>query len=215
MLVVHEGELMIEEKAIYSVEKFLVARRLMYWQVYLHKTVLAAEKMLVKIVDRARELIARGEEISALSKNLDFFLKRDPADPFHSHLDKFAQLDDSDLLCTIKNWCGHNDKILSRLCRGLIDRELLKVKYQAEPFDDLLLQTVLQNTMAQLDISGEEAAYFAFTGEAANTTYNPFDEHIKVLFKDDTVTDISNVDNALIHQRLASPVKKYYLCYLR
>jgi uncharacterized protein len=215
MLVVHGGELMIEEKAIYSVEKFLVARRLMYWQVYLHKTVLSAEKMLLKIVERAQHLIAKGIEVNALSKNLDFFLKEENESDFSIHLEKFVQLDDIDLLCSVKNWCGHNDKILSRLCRGLIDRELLKVKYQAEPFDPLMVKTLQSDTALNLGISEEEAAYFVFTGEAANTMYNPFDEHIRVLFKDGSVTDISMVDNALIHPQLSSPFKKYYLCYLR
>ena len=216
MLVVKDGELLIEEKAIYSVEKFLVARRLMYWQVYLHKTVLAAEKMLLKIVERARELIAKGETVNALSPNLDFFLKEEnTAGGFSAHLEKFVQLDDSDLLCSIKSWCGHNDKILSRLSKGLVDRQLLKVKYQAEPFDPLMVRTYTAEVALKEGISEEEARYFVFTGEAVNTMYNPLDEHIRVLFKDGTVTDISKVDNALIHPQLSSPFKKYYLCYLR
>ncbi len=216
MLVVHNGDLMIEEKAIYSVEKFLVARRLMYWQVYLHKTVVAAEKMLVKIIERAQELIAAGIELETASKNLDFFLKQhQPQDNFIRHLEKFTQLDDTDVMCTIKNWCGHFDKVLSRLCKGLVDRKLLKVRFQADPFDENIIGELRSEIAARLQISDAEAAYFVFTGETTNTTYNPFDEHIMVLFKDGTVTDISKVDNALIHQRLSTPVKKYYLCYLR
>ncbi|MDB5197071.1 MAG: phosphohydrolase [Flaviaesturariibacter sp.] len=216
MLTVHNGELMIEEKAIFSVEKFLVARRLMYWQVYLHKAVMAAEKMLVKTIERAQELIAAGIELNAVSNNLDFFMKEhQPDDNFIRHLEKFAQLDDSDVLCSIKNWCGHFDKVLSRLCKGIVERKLLKVKFQAEPFDPLLVATYRSDVAQKLGISEEEAAYFVFTGEAANTTYNPNDEHIKVLFKEGGVSDISKVDNALIHQQLSTPVKKYYLCYLR
>ncbi len=216
MLVVHEGELMIEEKAIFSVEKFLVARRLMYWQVYLHKAVLAAEKMLVKIIERAQELIATGIELNAASSTLDFFLKEHkPGTGFIDHVEKFIQLDDADVLCTIKNWCGHADKILSRLCKGLIDRKLLKVKFQVEPFDPMLVADLKEQVAKDLNISEEDAGYFVFTGETSNTTYNPFDEHIKVLFKDGTVKDISKVDNALIHQQLSTPVKKYYLCHLR
>ena len=216
MLTVHEGELMIEEKAIFSVEKFLVARRLMYWQVYLHKAVMAAEKMLVKIIERAQELIANGIEINTSSAILDFFLKQhQPDGNFIKHLEKFTQLDDTDVMCTIKNWCGHFDKILSRLCKGLTERKLLKVRFQPEPFDPLLIATLKSDVAQKLKITEAEAAYFVFTGEASNTTYNPDDEHIKVLFKDGTVTDIAQVDNALIHQRLSTPVKKYYLCYLR
>jgi HD superfamily phosphohydrolase len=215
MLVVHNGELMIEEKAIYSVEKFLVARRLMYWQVYLHKTVMAAEKMLVKVIERAQDLLAAGIELHAASAPLDFFLKRVQEDNYIKHLEKFTELDDSDMMCTLKNWSGHFDKILSRLCKGLVDRKLLKVKFQSKPFDPLLVMNLRLEIAQNMAVTEEEAAYFVFTGEAVNTTYNPFDEHIKVLFKEGTVFDISKVDNALIHQQLSSPVKKYYLCYLR
>jgi uncharacterized protein len=216
MLTVHEGDLMIEEKAIYTVEKFLVSRRLMYWQVYLHKTVLAAEKMLVNIIERAQELITNGIELQAASNNLNFFLKEhQPGDNFIKHLEKFTQLDDTDVMCTIKNWCGHFDPILGRLCKGLVDRKLFKVKLQAEPFNPLLVSALRNDTAKRLKISEEEAAHLVFTGEAVNTTYNPYDEHIKILFKDGTVSDISKVDNALIHQQVSAPVKKYYLCHLR
>ncbi len=216
MLTVHEGQLMIEEKAIYTVEKFLVSRRLMYWQVYLHKTVVAAEKMLVKIIDRANELIANGIELQAASTNLNFFLKEhQPDGNFIKHLERFTQLDDTDVMCTLKNWCGHIDPVLGRLCKGLVDRKLLKIKLQSEPFDDLLVDALRTDLAERLKITPEEAAYFIFTGEAVNTTYNPNDEHIKILYKDRTTSDISKVDNALIHQQISSPVKKYYLCYFR
>lgn len=216
MLTVHEGELMIEEKAIYTVEKFLVSRRLMYWQVYLHKTVLAAEKMLIKIMERAQELIANGIELQAASNHLDFFMKEhQPDGNFIKHLEKFAQLDDTDVMCTIKNWCAHFDPVLSRLCKGLVHRKLLKVKLQSDPFDPLLVSALKIDLAKKLKIAEEEASYFVFTGEAVNTTYNPYDEHIKILYKDGTVSDISKVDNALIHQQVSAPVKKYYLCYFQ
>lgn len=216
MLTVYEGELMIEEKAIYTVEKFLVSRRLMYWQVYLHKTVMAAEKMLVKIIERAQELIAGGIELETASGHLSFFLKEHhPDDNFIRHLQKFIQLDDTDVMCTIKNWCGHFDPVLEKLCKGLVDRKLLKVKLQAEAFDEVVVEALRKDTAKKLKISEEEASYFVFTGEAVNTTYNPYDEHIKVLYKDGTVSDISKVDNALIHQQVSAPLKKYYLCYFR
>jgi hypothetical protein len=216
MLTVHEGQLMIEEKAIYTVEKFLVSRRLMYWQVYLHKTVIAAEKMLVKIFERANELIAHGIALEAASHNLNFFLKEhQPDGNFIRHLERFTQLDDTDVMCTIKNWCGHIDPVLARLSKGLVDRKLLKVKLQSEPFDPLLVTALRADVARKLKVSEEEAAYLVFTGEAVNTTYNPYDEHIKILYKDGTVSDISKVDNALIHQQVSSPFKKYYLCYSR
>jgi uncharacterized protein len=118
-------------------------------------------------------------------------------------------------MCTLKIWCGHFDPVLSRLCKGLVDRKLLKVKFQSDPFAPDLVDHIQRETAAKLGLSVEEARYFAFTGEAVNTTYNPFDEHIRVLFKDGTVSDISKVDNALIHQQVSAPVKKYYLCHLR
>jgi len=155
-------------------------------------------------------------ELEASSPALDFFLKKhQPHDNFIRHLEKFTQLDDTDILCTIKNWCSHADTILSRLCRGLIERKLLKVRFGPEPFEPLLIKNLRNDVAKKLNISEQEAAYFVFTGEATNTTYNIYDEHIRVLFKDKTVLDISQVDNALIHQRLSAPVKKYYLCYLR
>ncbi len=216
MLTVHEGALMIEEKAIFTVEKFLVSRRLMYWQVYLHKTVMAAEKMLVRIIERAQELISNGIELETASHNLSFFLREQKVgDNFIHHLEKFTQLDDTDVMCTIKNWCGHFDPVISRLSKGLVDRKLLKVRFQSEPFDPSVVAEKKAEAAKRLNLTEAEASYFAFTGEAMNTTYNPYDEKIQVLFKDGTVSDISQVDNALIHQQVSSPVKKYYLCYLR
>jgi uncharacterized protein len=213
MLTVHDGELMVEEKAIYSIEKFLVSRRLMYWQVYLHKTVLCAEKMLVRILERARELIAAGQLVSASSPALDFFFHHSPI-AIEAHLDKFCLLDDIDVMGSIKNWAFHSDKVLSLLCRSLIDRRLLKVRLQATPFTEDTVWEWKEQVSRQLSITVEEARYFAFSGETVNTMYNPSDEKINILFKDGLVKDISKVDNALIHQTLSSPVKKFYICYL-
>ena len=216
MLTVHEGELMVEEKAIYSIEKFLVSRRLMYWQVYLHKTVLSAEKMLVKILERAKELIIQGRPVPSSSPVLDFFLKEEERPiPIEKYLDKFCQLDDYDVMGTIKNWMFHPDKVLSLLSRYLIDRQLLKVRLQATPFDPTFVWELKERISRQLSITMEEAGYFVFTGQAVNTTYDPTDEKINILFKTGSVRDISQVDNALIQQTLASAVKKFYICYLK
>ena len=216
MLVVKNDELMIEEKGIYSIEKFLVARRLMYWQVYLHKAVMSAEMLLVKIFQRAKDLVMNGEEISAATETLDFFLKHPESNRWiKHHIERFCSLDDFDVMTTIKNWSKHPDKILSTLCRGLVDRKLFKIKYQAVPFDEKLLKEKKRELMKELKITEEETEYFAFTGEAINTTYDPSDERINILFKDGTVKDISQIDNALIHQQLSGPVKKYYICHLR
>jgi uncharacterized protein len=216
MLTVQEGQLMVEEKAIYSIEKFLVARRLMYWQVYLHKTVISAELMLVKIIQRAKELIAAGKKTEAATEAFNFFLQHASGSPrTKEHLDIFCSLDDFDVMTTIKNWIHHPDLVLSTLCRGLVNRKLYKVKLQAEPFDPSFVNEKKSETTFQYGISPGEAGYFVFTGEAINTTYNPMDERINILFKDGSVKDISEVDNALIHRHLSSPVKKQYICFLR
>ena len=240
MLTVKDGDLMVEEKAIYSIEKFLVSRRLMYWQVYLHKTVLAAEMMLVKVIRRAKELIAAGQKVGAATPELNFFLSAEysthsPQDAnrtlraayadqpqnnvfntsIEKHLDIFCRLDDHDVMATIKNWCLHPDKILSMLCRSLVERKLLKIKLQATPFDEALIKEKSKEICDKLGISEENSDYFVFTGQASNTTYDPKDERINILFKDGTVKDISKVDNALIHQHLGITIKKYYFCYFR
>ena len=222
MLVVKDDELMIEEKGIYSIEKFLVARRLMYWQVYLHKAVMSSEMLLVKIIQRAKDLLKSGISTVAATDALNFFLSAGCGannsgndQSIEKHLDIFCNLDDYDVMCTIKNWSGHPDKILSMLCRSLVDRRLLKIKLQAEPFDEKGVQEKKCKVAGRLQITEEEAAYFVFTGEAINTTYDPGDERINILFKDGSIRDISQIDNALIHQQLAGPVKKYYICYYR
>lgn len=215
MLTVHEGKLMVEEKGIYSIEKFLLSRRLMYWQVYLHKTVLAAEMLLVKIIERAKELIGKGTHIASASIPFDFFLHQDEAPDMEKHLDKFCMLDDYDVMATIKNWVFHEDRVLSELSRLLVDRKLFKVRLQSNPFPESLVEELRKKISEKMNISYEDAKYFVFTGEAQNTTYNAKEERIDILFKDGTVTDISGVEHALIQQTIATPVKKFYICHLR
>ncbi len=206
MLAVHNGELMVEEKAIYSIEKFLVARRLMYWQVYLHKTVLCAEQMLQQIIKRAKQIKA----IAPMPLNK---LINEPESKIT--IAEFCGLDDYDVLAAIKVWSTHEDKVLSTLCKGIINRQLLKVKYYAEPVDKNLIAEKTTEACIKLNVSKEEAAFFVFTGEAVSSTYNFDDEHIYILFKDGSVKDISEVDNALINQNMKGKIKKYYICYLR
>jgi hypothetical protein len=211
MLTVHNGELMIEEKGIYSIEKFLVSRRLMYWQVYLHKTVLCAEKMMVNIITRAKDIKA-----ASPSATLNIFLNEDYKEHgIEKFLTEFCNLDDYDLLNAIKTWTSHPDKILSLLCKGIINRNLLKVKYFSRVVPAELLNKKKTETCKKLNISEEEASYLTFTGETENKTYNTLDEHIYILFKDGTVKDISKVDNALINQSLFGTVKKFYICYVK
>ncbi|MCW3107970.1 MAG: deoxyguanosinetriphosphate triphosphohydrolase [Segetibacter sp.] len=214
MMTVQNGELMVEEKGIYSIEKFLVARRLMYWQVYLHKTVLVAEKMLIKIIERVRALYNKEDFNFVTGTALDFFLNEFDGKMDEKAVQNFARLDDFDFMHAIKNWSNHPDKILSMLCQGILDRKLLKIKLQAEPFIKDLMQQKLKETCQKLSFTEEEAEYLVFTGEAVNTMYKTSDERINILFKDGTVKDISQVDNALIHKTLSSTVKKFYICYL-
>ena len=205
MLCVHNGELVVEEKGIYSIEKFLVSRRLMYWQVYLHKTVLSAEQMLQRIIKRAKFIKA------GTQPPLDNFINQ----PISSvTLEEFCNLDDYDVLAAIKGWSNHDDTILSTLCKGIINRRLLKVKYSAEPIDGRLVEQKKAEAAASLNISTEEAGWLVFTGETVSSTYNFEDEHILILFKDGSVKDISEVDNALINQNLRGKVKKYYICFM-
>ncbi|MEP6616938.1 MAG: HD domain-containing protein [Ginsengibacter sp.] len=211
MLTVHDGELMIEEKGIYSIEKFLVSRRLMYWQVYLHKTVLCAEKMMVNIIRRARKINA-----ASSSAVLNIFLNEAYRDHgIEKFLCEYCQLDDYDVLGSIKLWMYHEDPVLSLLCKNLIERRLLKVKYFSRPVSETLVEKKRMEICARLNISADEANYLVFTGETENRTYNSMDEHIHVMFKDGTTRDISQVDNALINQTLFDTVKKFYICYLR
>ena len=215
MLVVHEGQLLVEEKGIYSIEKFLVARRLMYWQVYLHKTVLAAEKMLVHILDRARKLVSMGDTQIATGGTLDYFFFTYTGRMDAFALAKFCLLDDADISFAVKKWAGHPDKVLSQLCTMLLNRSLLKITISPNPPEAATVQALQEKAAQQLGISFEDAANFVFTGDASNTMYQTKDERINILYRDGSVKDISEVDNALIQQNLSAPVKKFYICSLR
>ena len=204
MITVKDGELMVEEKGIYSIEKFLIARRLMYRQVYMHKTVLSAEQMLQRIIKRAKYISAQ------CPQPLNSFIN----EPMQNiTLDQFCSLDDTDVLMAIKSWCSHSDKILSLLCKGIINRELLKVKYSSSPIDIETLQSRKESTASILGLTLQEAEWLVFTGEASSTTYNFEEQQIKILFKNGEVKDISEVDDALINESLRGNIKKYYICY--
>ena len=212
MLTVYEGQLMIEEKGLYSVEKFLVARRQMYWQVYLHKTVLAAEKMIVKIIERAREIYTANDDLK-LNATLDYFFEKFSVMNDEA-LEKFCLIDDYDVMFAVKKWSDHNDKVLSTLCKGLLNRRLYKCKLQTNAFDENEIEEKRKLIAAKMNISYHEAGYFIFTGEAMNTTYTLKDERINIISKNEVVRDISQVDDPLIHKTLSMPVKKFYICQL-
>jgi uncharacterized protein len=217
MLTVQGNELLVEEKGVQSVEKFIIARRLMYWQVYLHKTVLGAEMLLVKIMKRAKELARDGQELFA-SPALRYFLYRDLteqdflADP--RHLDVFCQLDDSDVMTSIKVWQTHGDKVLSTLCRMLILRKLYKVLLSPGDLASILEQKKEQ-AAAKLGLEEKYMEYFFFGGKTSNNTYDPNDELIKFETKSGLVKNITEIEDSLVDQTLARAVHKNYICYVQ
>ncbi len=216
MLEVHEGALAIEAKGIYSVENFIIARRLMYWQVYLHKTVLAAEQMLTRILERARELLQNETELFT-TPALQFFLKNHVTTKEirqnKNALEHFAQLDDFDILFCIKRWQSHNDFILSQLCQRLLQRRLLKVELQTEAIAPERFNKIQQQIIDYFNISKAESRYLVFTDSTTNSAYNPAAPEINILFKDGTVKDVARASDQLNISVLSKPVKKYYICY--
>jgi HD superfamily phosphohydrolase len=214
MLVVVDGQLMIEEKGIYSVEKFLVARRQMYWQVYLHKTVLSAEKMLVKILERARSLYTNSDAAMQTQSALDYFLGTFNGSMDAFALQQFCSLDDHDIMHAIKRWSTHPDKVLSLLCSRFLTRKLYKTTIQSEPFLPATIAAKQKESIEAFNLDVSEMDYVCFTGKATNTLYQTKDERINILFKDGSIKDISLIDNALIHQNLSAAVKKNYICQL-
>jgi HD superfamily phosphohydrolase len=214
MLTVWNGQLMVEEKGIYSVEKFLIARRQMYWQVYLHKTVLAAEKMMVKIIERVRAIYSNNDKELLTQTALDYFLAHPIPSLTEENIIRFCSLDDHDIMHAIKRWSKHSDPVLSLLCNRLLNRQLFHCRIQAAPFSPDYLQQKQQELLQHYPINEADLPFVCFTGEATNTLYQLKDERIQVLFKDGTVTDISRIENALIHENLSAPVKKFYICTL-
>lgn len=213
MLTVHEGELVVEEKGVYTIEEFLVSRRLMYWQVYQHKTVLSAEMTLVKILERASLLHQRNDKFIAQDDELSKLLFGNMTELGKKDLELFCKLDDSDVISIIKKWRTHPDKVMSILCTALLDRKLLKLRLQNDPItpDELHEKRIAAAHSSSIGL--EDASFLVFTGEAENSLYDPNNERINILFKDGRVRDISQVDSPLIHQNLFHPVKKFYICF--
>ena len=213
MLTVHDGQLMVEEKGIYSIEEFLVSRRLMYWQVYQHKTVLSAEMTMVKVLERAIWLHQHQDTLVAQDNALSQLLFGNMQKLERENLELFCSLDDSDVISAIKQWRNHPDRVLSILCNALLDRKLFKLRMQNDP---ITLEELFEKRAAiahSSPLSQEDASFLVFTGEAENSLYNPNNERINILFKDGRVRDISQVDSPLIHQNLSRPVKKFYICF--
>ena len=218
MLNVADDRLVVDAKGIYSVENYLTTRRLMYWQVYLHKTTVGYEKILVNALKRAKLLAREGREIFA-SPALAYFLNNDiDAAWFDSHeeaLSNYAELDDSDIWSALKVWRHHDDKILATLATDLVDRRLFKVEVTEEPPTEEYLAAIRSRIVDAMGISNEDASYMMSLTEIGKDMYNPEDDSIGILYKDGTVRDIAEASEILNVQLLSKKIRKYYLCYQR
>ncbi|MEZ4740589.1 MAG: phosphohydrolase, partial [Flavobacteriales bacterium] len=217
MLEVKDDKLVVEEKAIYSIEKFLVARRLMYWQVYLHKTVVACEMMLVETLRRAKELALQGTALFA-SPALMRFLATDHdrnafADP--AILADFLKLDDHDIMGAVKVWCDHPDVALSHLAGDLVHRRNLRIRLQEEPWEAARVDELRKRVAAHLRIDMATAERFVITGSIVNNAYDPSKDRIELLYKDGSVRDIAEASDNLGIAALSTPVTKWYLAWPR
>lgn len=216
MLDIHDDELVVEAKGIYSIENFIISRRLMYWQVYFHKTVMAAEYMLINILKRAKFLCQQGDQLfstPALFKFLKFDLsKKDLVD--HSEwIEDFIQLDDYDIFAAIKVWRLHPDKILAQLCQNLLDRKLLKVFVQNEPFSSDRVDEIRKKVIDVQGVSEEDTSYFIVQDTVTNKAYSLKDDKIKIRFRDGSILDITEASDQLNISVLSTTVTKYVLCH--
>jgi uncharacterized protein len=216
MLNVSDDMLAIDEKGIYSVEKFLIARRLMYWQVYNHRTVLSAEKLLQNLIIRAKELSAGGIELFS-SPALSYFLKpyvfSDDSSSVQELLSNFTMVDESDIFSATKVWMSHPDKILSDLSRRFVNRDLLAIELQNEPFPAGRIENLKTMAGDLLGISPEDVKYYVYTGEVYNQTYAPGKVEVRILLKNGDIRDITTVSDILDHKALSEKVTKFFLCY--
>ncbi|WCO03114.1 HD domain-containing protein [Psychroserpens ponticola] len=214
MLNVENDRLVVEEKGIYSVEKFLVARRFMYWQVYLHKTGLVAEQLLTRVLKRAKELSNLGIVLPS-SNALHYFLNNEVSlENFDDEtLETFSKLDDTDIIAAMKDWQYHDDFVLSHLCEMIINRNLLKIKLKNKPIKPKLLENHLQELIEKYNITEEEAQYFVFIDSISNQAYQSKLQTIKILQKSGKVVDIAKASDQFNIKALSKPVTKYYICY--
>lgn len=216
MLNVKNGELVIEAKGIYSVENFLISRRLMYWQVYLHKTVLSAEKLLVNILKRAKELSLNGEDLFA-TPALALFLKNNfSKKDFISKpelLQQFVLLDDYDVMAAVKVWMSHKDLVLSLLCKNLINRNLYKIELQNKNFTAQYQNQLIEKVMKKYKITAKEASYFVFAENVNNSAYNSSHFQIHILQKNGELIDVAKASDQLNLKMLSKKVTKYFICY--
>jgi HD superfamily phosphohydrolase len=216
MLNVVDGKLVVESKGIYSIEKFLIARRLMYWQVYLHKTVLSAEMLLVNILRRAKELSLQGVDLFA-TPTLSLFLKNDfTKQDFQKKpelLDKFAKLDDNDIMASVKAWADGEDFILRTLSRNILDRNLYKTELQNEAIPVAQKNKLIEKVMKSYNITRKEASYFVFSESVNNSAYNSGSYNINILFNNGKLLDVAEASDLLNIKALSKTVTKHFICY--
>lgn len=216
MLNIVDDQLAIEAKGIYSVEKFIIARRLMYWQVYLHKTVLSAEYLLVNILKRAKELAENEVELFCTPAFRIFLYNKISKISFESDpllLDTFSELEDYDIFTSIKVWAKHSDRVLSTLCKSLVHRKLFRIELQKENFEEDYIANKRSKVIKKHKFTEAEADYFVFTGTISNNAYNPKKDRINIIQKNNKLVDIAEAADQLNISALSKPVKKHFLCY--
>lgn len=214
MLYVTDDNLVVEEKGIYSVENFIVARRLMYWQVYLHKTGVAAEQLLIKIFERAKKLIDSGVALPSSEPLRYFMLRTGKEDGFtDKDLEVFSKLDDTDIFAAMKQWEAQDDFVLKNLCTKLLERNLLKVEIQPAPFSEEKIESMQREFCEKHKVSKEEAENFIFSGKLVNQAYSMKKNPIGLLRKNGEVIDVAKLSDQLNLEALSNTVVKYYMCY--
>jgi HD superfamily phosphohydrolase len=216
MLDVVNDKLVVESKGIYSVEKFLIARRLMYWQVYFHKTVVSAEQMLIKVLQRAKELSQNNIDLFGTSSLQHLLNNNFTIEDFKSNpkvFEAFTELDDYDIMASIKEWQNHSDNILASLSNNIVKRELFKVTLLDEPMDDLSISRIKKNIMNAYNLDATNVNYFVLEGEITNNAYKLNDSDINILFKDNIIKDLMGAADKSTISALCKTVKKYFYCH--
>lgn len=218
MLNVVDDKLVVDSKGIYSIENYLISRRLMYWQVYLHKTTVATEKMLVNLLLRAKWLFQQGKQLFATPSLRYFLVNNVDADFFLNHpeaLQQYGLLDDADIHCSIKEWTKDNDKVLSLLARNMVSRQTFKVEVHEQPISEERIQ-MLEDTLTQeTGVNRDEVKYLYDISTIQKDMYDLDDDHITILYKDGSMKDITEASEILNVSLLSKKIRKYYLCYHR
>ena len=220
MLNVHQDKLVVEEKGIYSNEKFLISRRFMYWQVYMHKTVVSAEKLLLNIIRRVKELVSEGIEIDS-APAVGFFIRNDHASLNIESLNEgsfrlagqLLKLDDNEMIASIRSWAEHSDPVLSDLSKRLISRCLFAIELGNEPFDEGKVEGFTALAVKKLKIDRNQAGYYVYTGKVSNMTYAPSAPRVQILSRSGKLSEITEVSDMLDHKALSKEITKYFLCY--